>query len=318
MADDDDDFAAESSDPTAKREGPPDDWQKQSWFDFKAGEWWYRFPVRGGEGVWRRDPPPVVPLGFVKGEYIFVTKARELRHFTSGQLHGRGGFADLFAGDKRWPVRHYPATDREGNPTGRPNVPELMEALIRQCTDYCRYYDGAIPHRSIGTWRGPEGRPLVHAGDRIFHRGEIHPPGDAIGDARYVLGADRQAPAYVNVGRDQYEWQPSGLDGCARLLGHLEEWHWSDQEALELFAGWLWCAMLGDAPRWKPHAFIRADRRLGQDDLAALRVGAAGRRRASDRSAPSRRRASRSASPTPPARCCSRRPRAIPAARPSA
>jgi hypothetical protein len=121
--------------------------------------------------------------------------------------------------------------------------------------------------------------PLVHAGDRIFHRGEIHPPGDAIGDARYVLGADRQAPAYVNVGRDQYEWQPSGLDGCARLLGHLEEWHWSDQEALELFAGWLWCAMLGDAPRWKPHAFIRAVAGSGKTTLlrfvSALLGGAA-------------------------------------------
>jgi hypothetical protein len=266
MGDGDDDFAAESTDPAAPREGPPEDWQKFSWFDFKAGEWWHRFPTTGGAFVWRRDPPPVVPLGFVSGEYIFVTKARELRHFTAGQLHGRGGLADLFAGDLRWPIRHYPATDREGAPTGRPSVPSLMEAMIRFCVDHARYYDGAIPHRSIGTWR-EDGLPLVHSGDRIFHAGTIHAPGEAIGEARYVLGANRQAPLYVNVGRDQYEWRPGGLDACARVLGHLEEWHWANPEALELFAGWLWCALLGDAPRWKPHMFVRAVAGSGKSTL---------------------------------------------------
>lgn len=266
----DDDFSVPSADPAAPREGPPADWKREAWFDFKNGEWWFRFPTRDGAGTWRRDPPPVVPLGFVGGEYIFITKARELRRFTAGQLHGRGGFADLFAGDKRWPVRHYPATDRDGNPTGRPNVPVLMEALIRQCVEHCRYYDGSIPHRSIGTWRGPDGAPLVHAGDRIFSGGRIHEPGEQLEGARYVLGADRQAPAYVNVGRDDYEWQPAGLDACARILGHLEEWHWADQEGLELFAGFLWCAMLAAALRWKPHTFVRAVAGSGKTTLLRL------------------------------------------------
>lgn len=270
MDESDDEFAAPSTDPDTPRDGPPEDWARPSWFDFKAGEWWYRFPARGrpgAEGVWRRDPPPVVPLGFVGGEYIIITKARELRRFTSGQMHGRGGLADLFAGDLRWPLRHYQATDREGAPSGRPNTPALMEAMIRHCVQYCEYYDGTLPLRSVGTWRGPDGQPVVHAGAGIFHDGVIHAPGGSIGEARYVLGANRQAPANVQDGHDGYQWLPAGLDAGHKLLGHLEEWHWSDEAARELFAGWLWCAMLGDAPRWKPHVFVRAVAGSGKSTL---------------------------------------------------
>lgn len=267
--DDNDDWSVDSEDPDRRaggRSGPPEDWPKRSWYDFAAGEWWYRF---GDEDApWRRDPPPIVPLGHdVSGDYIFVTKARVLRNFTSGQLHGRGGLADLFGGDLRWPTRHYPAVDREGAPTGRPNVALLMEALIRFCVDHAGYYDGSVPHRSVGTWRGPDGLPLVHSGDRIFHGGTIHAPGDAVGDARYVLGSDRQAPSYVNVGRRGYEWEPAGLVACHTVLGHLDEWHWTDNTALELFAGGLWCDMLGDAPRWKPHKFVRALAGSGKSTL---------------------------------------------------
>jgi hypothetical protein len=250
------------------RPAPPDDSKRDSRFDYKNGEWWYRFPVRGSaEGVWRRDPPPVIPQGHAGGEYIIVTRARELRSFTANQLHGRGGLSDLFGGDNRWPVRHYPAKDREGNPTNRPDVPRLMEAIIRHCIDHAGYYDGSVPLRSVGTWRGPDGKPLVHAGDRIFWDGVVYGPGEAIGESRYVLGADRQAPAYINAPRDGYEWRPSPLSICARVLADLEEWHWSEPEGLEIAAGWLWCAMLGDAPRWKPHIFVRAIAGTGKTHL---------------------------------------------------
>lgn len=278
MIGDDDDFAADSRDPAAPRDGPPDGWEKRSWYDFAMGEWWYRFGDEPG-APWRRDPPPIVPEGHSNGEFIFVTAARELRRFTSGQLHGRGGMADLFGGDTRWPTRHFPATDRDGNPTGRPNVAPLMERLIYHCQNHGKYDDGTMLLRSVGTWRGPEGRPIAHAGDRIFHDGLIRDPGESIGEARYVLGANRQAPSYANVGRALYDWMPAPLGDCHRVLGHLDEWHWTDEEARDLFAGWLWCAMLGAAPRWKPHVFVRALAGAGKSTLlkfiAALLGGGA-------------------------------------------
>lgn len=236
------------------REGPPDGWERPSWRDFTRGQWWYR---------WREDrphvldQPPILVLGHRAGEYWFVTRARELRAFTSGQLHGRGGLADLFAGDVRWAVRHYMAYDREKKPTGRPNVPRLMEALIDACVAK-GYYDGTQPFRSIGTWL-EDGQPLVHAGGRIFHKGRFHQPGEQIGRARYVLGPDRAAPAHEELqDGEAWEWSPLDLDGRHTIMAHLDEWHWDSPEARELAAGKLWCDALGDAVRWKVHGFIRA------------------------------------------------------------
>ena len=103
MAADDDlvdlDFALDSDFPDpAEAGGPPPDWQQPSFYDRKACQWyWKREP----------DPCPVTPLGFRGGEFIFVTAAREIRQFRAGQLHGRGGIEDLFAGAMWWPLKHF-------------------------------------------------------------------------------------------------------------------------------------------------------------------------------------------------------------------
>jgi hypothetical protein len=248
--------------------GPPDDWPRASWRDFRRGEWWYRF--RDGQPH-RLDPPPILTLGHKGGDYWFVTAARELRAFTAGQLHGRGGLADLFAGNVRWAVRHYPAYDRHGEPTGRPNGAPLMEDMIAACVR-AGYYDGSLPFRSIGTWSGPAAggtgrQPVVHIGGKIFHAGRLYKPGDQVGDARYVLGPDRAAPAHELDGSGGYEWRPAPLADRARVMAHLDEWHWESPEARELYAGKLWCDMLGDANRWKVHCFLRARASSGKTRL---------------------------------------------------
>lgn len=265
MSEQDEDFAVDSIDPTQRsdgREGPPDDWMPASWRDFKRNQWWYRWRE---DQPHRLDPPPVLMLGHRDGEYFFVAASRELRSFTSGQLHGRGGLADLFAGDVRWAVRHYPARDREGNPTGRPNVPPLMEAMIQGCIAK-GYYDGTQPFRSIGTWL-ENGRPAVHTGNAIYHAGRIHRPGDEIGRARYVLGPNRAPPAHQRPRDDEYDWLPLDLAGRHGIMAHLDEWHWDSPEARELVAGKIWCDALGDAPRWKTHGFIRAHAGSGKSTL---------------------------------------------------
>lgn len=257
----DDDFAVDSLDPSQRddgREGPPDGWEAASWRDFKRVQWWYRWRP---DQAHRLDPPPVLMLGHRDGEFFFVGASRELRSFTSAQLHGRGGLADLFAGDVRWAVRHYPARDRDGAPTGRPNVPPLMESLIAGCVAK-GYYDGSQPFRSIGTWL-EDGRPLVHAGGAIFFDGDVYQPGEEIGVARYVLGPDRAPPAHERH-RFGFEWKPLDVPGRHRIMAHLDEWHWESPEARELAAGKIWCDALGDAPRWKTHGFIRAQAGSGK------------------------------------------------------
>lgn len=272
---DSDDASARPDDPAEERQGPPEGWEPDQWRDFKRSQWWYRWTAGKPH---RLDMPPVLMLGHKAGEYWFVTAARELRSFTAGQLHGRGGLADLFAGDVRWAVRHYPSRNRDGDLTGRPNVPPLMEALIAACVAK-GYYDGTQPFRSIGTWRGEGGKPVVHVGGHIYYDGRIYRPGEQIGNARYVLGPDRAAPAMTFDDDGGYAWLPAPLADRNTVMAHLDEWHWDSPEARELAAGKIWCDLLGDLPRWKVHGFIRAHAGSGKTTFlkyfAAVLGGAA-------------------------------------------
>lgn len=264
----------------AERQGPPENWEGDSWFDFAKREWWFKF--QGGD--WRRDPPPVQPMGHVGGEYEFVTAAGEVRRWTSSQLHGRGGMADLFGGDVRWPQRHYPGIDNKGNATGRPNVTALMERLIWVCRQTA-YLDGTRQQRSVGTWRGPDGSPLVHSGNCLFYDGEVLAPGTLIGDSLYTIGGARKEPAHTIIratrgGSSIFEWKPAEwLDGLW-VINALNSWHWDREEALQLYAGGMFLNTLGDAPVWKNHMFVQAPPESGKSTLlrftSALLGGSAG------------------------------------------
>jgi hypothetical protein len=226
----------------------------------------------------------VRPIGHRDGEYVFITEAGEMRRWSSSQLHGRGGMADLFGGDLRWATRHYPGRNPKGEPTGRPNVTALMERLIWVC-QRTAYLDAALQVRGVGTWRGPDGTPIVHAGDRIFYGNEILPPGSLIGDAVYAIGGARPAPAHVVIrhrGRQPsiFEWQPiSSVDGLW-VMNALDGWNWESEEVRQLYAGALFLNALGDAPLWKNHVFVQAPPEAGKSTLlrysAALLGGSAG------------------------------------------
>jgi hypothetical protein len=242
-----------------ERRGPPDDWEGLTWFDYRRNEWWFL------DKEWRLDPPPIRPLGFKQGEYSFVTAAGEVRPFKSAALQGRGGLADLFAGDLRWPTRHYPATDKDGNKINRPNPATCTEGLIRVCTAR-GFLDESLQHRSVGTWRGDDGAPLVHAGNVVFAEGDSFDPGAQFGDFIYVIAGRREPPAHKATAYG-LEWQPATAIEGLWVLSALDRWHWINEEARQLCAGGLFCDFLGDATLWKPHKFVLAPPEAGKSTL---------------------------------------------------
>jgi hypothetical protein len=258
---DDDDFSVDSEDPSprsADEPGPPDDWRMPSYFHAGLVTWYWNG---------REDPCPATPLGFCAGTHFFVTPSGERRTFSARDLHTRAGLSDLFSGSMHWAERHYRKWDPEkGDWTGGLRRDRLGDALIRACR-LKGHYDGSTPHRSVGTWRGSNGEPIVHAGDRIFHNGEIHAPGTMIDDRIFIVGSSRQAPSYLPDGRHGYSWKPASLADCLRVCGHLDEWHWADDESRDLFLGGLFCDMLGEAPLWRPHKFVRAPAGSGKSTL---------------------------------------------------
>jgi hypothetical protein len=259
---DDDVFAIESDYPERDddQEGPPDDWAYPSWYSKRENDWWWRDERTR---VWRRDPCPARPQGMGNGEYVFSTVFGEIRTFTSGQLHGRGGLADLFVGQMWWPLRHFRKYDiKEKKLTGDVQLAKCVQALICACSRR-GYYDGSKPLRGFGTWRGP----IVHAGDRIFDGDKIHPPGVELDGALFVIGATREPPAHELEGHDRFHWMPAPAMDGHKVAAHLDEWAWDSAEARDLFQGGLHCDMLCSALSWLPHKFVLAPYGSGKSAL---------------------------------------------------
>jgi hypothetical protein len=255
--DDFDDFARDAEDPSPRDDGepgPPDRWEMPTWYSRADGDWWALI-----DGVWKRDPCPVRPLGSVEGQYVFITSFGEIRRFTSGQLHGRGGLADLFGGSGWWQARHFRKFNREDRVlTGSVQEKYCAGRLIRWCLEVGGYYDESRPAHSIGTWRDQDGRPIVHAGDRILHDGRVHDPGARIDDIVFVIGPRREAPAHVVNERGLVEWQPAPPAAGHIVGAHLDQWAWLNAESRDLFQGSLHCNMLGSWLSWLPHIFVEA------------------------------------------------------------
>jgi hypothetical protein len=245
------------------RDGPEDDWAPPSWYDKKTGTWWWR-----EEGKWRPDPCPVRPRGTALGMFYFVTAFGEVRAFSSSALHGAGGLPDLFMGEFWWPLRHFRKYDLEkGELVGRIQREKCLNFLIRDCKK-AGLYDGSTVTRGVGTWSGPNDRPLFHSGTHIYHDGEIHLPGAEIGDALYVVGGKREPPAHESGGRFRsYRLLPAGESVGRTIAAHLNEWVWDSPEALDLFLGGLHCDMLCSALSWLPHKFVLAPYGSGKSSL---------------------------------------------------
>lgn len=258
------DFAVESLAPDetpAKPDGPPEKYRKGSWYDRVRADWWFdSLP----------DPCPVRPLGHGGGFYSFVSPQGEMRKFTSPQLHRSGGLADLFAARLWWATRHFPGYDkRTGEPTGRPNPVIAAEAMMRACID-TGYISSDVEHRLAGTWRGPDGRPIVHCGDVLVRDGEIMRPGTRLGAPLYVIAGRRERPtlAKSDGGVTRYADVPP-LPGH-NLVGAILNWAVSHDGGAELVAGFIAAAMYGDATMWRSHIYLLAQPGSGKSTLLLL------------------------------------------------
>lgn len=257
---DDDDWSVELDNPEPRddgKPGPPDDWPYPSWYSRVDKDWYWRG---------QPDPCPVLWLGTADGVYLAVTRLGELRRFTARDLVGAGGLSDAFGGNMDWLLRHFRKwSSDKGDFVGPLQRRRAADRFISLCCQ-AGFYDGSHPTRGVGTWRGPDG-PIVHAGDRIFHEGRVWDPGARLGDALFVIGPSRQAPAHVFDAAGRVEWQPAPAAIGSTITSHLEEWAWESDADRDLFQGWLHCSMLCAALDWLPHAFVQAPPGAGKSTL---------------------------------------------------
>ena len=149
---------------------------------------------------------------------------------------------------------------------GKMKRENLADVMIRLCNS-AGLYDGSRPARSVGTWRGPDGRPIVHAGDRIFVDGKVHSPGIRLEDALFVRGGARQPPAHAVDDYGNVEWRPAAAPVGCTVTAHLDEYAWNTPEDRDLFQGSLHCNMLCAALDWLPHVFVQSPHGSGKSTL---------------------------------------------------
>ena len=215
-------------------------------------------------------------LGYADGELHFVSAAHEYRKVSESSLTRMGVLAGLFGGDLVWPVRHFwKPIKRTGS-----GVPLDAEALAVELIWMCRQagqFDSAVALRGPGVWRLPDGRVLVHAGDRLLLDAAPQPPGLRAGAALYRSWAAQQLPATMrdDAGRWRYDGAPADVGQA--FVTALGEWNWSrPRTEPELFAGGVAHAMLGDAVAWHCHLFVRAQSGAGKSTLLRLADAALG------------------------------------------
>lgn len=210
---------------------------------------------------------PVVPLG-IAGQFLyFMDDSRQIREIKHKDM-SRLNVAGLFGARIPWLYNTWPRVDKDGNKTGwRPE--KAAEQLIAAAHKAGPFdVNGRV--RGPGAWLGEQGELLLHCGDAIVAsrppkagaaaKAEAFSPGH-LGPYFYPAAAPRPRPAT----KPAATWAKDGPSaGILELIG---KWKWSRALDAHLMLGWICCAVLGGALKWRPLIWCTGDRFTGKSSL---------------------------------------------------
>ncbi len=204
---------------------------------------------------------PVTALGKLKGKYWFFSPSGEEREVPYRQLFMRDGLEDLFEGDTRWLRENFNSDEKGGY-----SVARAGSWLLRECVK-AGIFDPAIQRRLCGVWRAQD-ELVVHCGDRVLVNGEFTRAGFRREEILYPLATKMTPPAYPPA---------TAADG-ERLLEAIRCWQFEDSAGPEIVLGFIGQALLGAAPDWRTHCFVRSPYGGGKTWLGELVANATGAR----------------------------------------
>lgn len=207
-----------------------------------------------------REPPPIeswyqVPencpvdcLGIDGKEFLFMDANRQFVKMHHRDFGGQG-LASLFGDEQDYLDGAWPRFNQKGEAMGLDKeraTRSLMAACARKGV-----FDSDNKIRGVGAWTDATGRLIWHLGDIVLvvePDGEWseHPVGP-IGDHVYPQGVVQVRPT---VG--PFKGEPENA-AAMQLYALLQTWAWKrgDLDA-RLLLGWIGCAMIGGALRWRP------------------------------------------------------------------
>jgi hypothetical protein len=203
---------------------------------------------------------PILPLGHNSGNYYFIPPCGQLRKFSAESLESGRGVKSLFYGTgpdvEAWCLGHFSNQNSDWNP----KAAGLW--IIERCNEKGVFDPTRADLRSIGVWRGRDGKAVAHCGDcQAMPDGSIVPLGTDQKDA-IMLGAGA-------IGQPNFTILPCGSQ--LEFLSKIRDlWGWKRNVDADIWLGFIAAASLGGFPEWRSHLYVHGSRGSGKSKLLEL------------------------------------------------
>lgn len=211
---------------------------------------------------------PVTTLGHLDGVLYFLDAGGQKRELTARQLGSRHDLLLLFCGDDAWLREHHPkrvnvnARKKNAEPVWETvdyDIVDASAALQKRCAAAGLFGEHVVL-RQAGTWRGPDGNPVVHCGDKVL-----------IGDAWHAAGIRTGVQIWAAAAATRRPDMPCPAAIGRELQDGLKElWRWGAPGGPVAIMGLLANAYYGAVPQWRPAGFVTGE--TGGGKSALLRV----------------------------------------------
>jgi hypothetical protein len=215
-----------------------------------------------GEGNYFHWPDncPVKPLGIDGKEFLFMDANNVYTRLQARDFGGHG-LSALYGEHQLYLDSAWPRTNSKGAILGL-DKDRAARSHIAACARK-GVFDSDNKIRGVGGWTDMDGRLIWHLGDAVLvvdatGNVEWHPVGP-IGDCVYPQGVPQIRPA---LGRRD---QTRVVEAFYQLL---QCWHWKRGELdARLQLGWIGCALIGGALRWRPAEWATGGQGTGKSTL---------------------------------------------------
>lgn len=215
---------------------------------------------------------PVVPIGF-EGPYFYITDSRDQFRTLKAADFTQRGIQEWFSATPNYPDWlaprwSKPVYDKKTDELVKPSeivsfeVDDIAKLIFRACS-VAGFFSPDNKMRGRGVWTTSDGNIIYHAGDALWTvRGETW--------ERKKTGV-YESKLYPRLATLAEPWQkpiPDADNPAVKLLQIFRKWNWTRPDVdPELLLGWIGCAMIGGALRWRSSVLLLGDRSTGKSTL---------------------------------------------------
>jgi putative DNA primase/helicase len=214
-------------------------------------------------------PPPPPPessapfrcLGFSGDSFFFLPAAfGQVKSFTASELTE----ANLVTlARPKWWFENYPATDKDGEPTGATSWKQARNGLIWDCQESGIFDPDSV--RGRGCWLERES-VVIHTGSSLVRDGQTLP----LTASEWVY--ERALPL-----EDEMDCQPLASRDAAALLDLAKLLGWVDPISAVYLAGFIYTGPICGVLSWRSHVWVNGPRGVGKsyilNNLASTCMG---------------------------------------------